>query len=77
MPYYIRYDHEPGEYLIFFLGRLSDYAYRPSRIRDNMRKETRYGKRVPHISSPSCSSYRLKSIMQIIWALNNRAKLNT
>lgn len=57
--------HEPGEYLIFFLERPDDYVYRPFRTRDNMRRETRYGKRVPHISSPSRSSCCLKSIMQI------------
>lgn len=59
---YICHNYKPEEYSTFFLGRLGDYVYRLFQIQDNMRKETRYGKHVPYISSPSCSSSCLKSI---------------
>lgn len=53
-------NHKPGEYSTFFLDHPGDCACRLFRTRDNMRKETHYGKHVLHISSLSCSSFRLK-----------------
>lgn len=51
----------PEECSTFSLDRPGDCACRWCRISDNRRKATHYGKRVPRISSPSCSSFRLKS----------------